>query len=127
MSSHKTLRLARNVALSAVVALTCGVAAHAGAAPNEISAHRAVIGYSDLDLSQHADVRRLYSRLQRASDEVCSQYRFSRDLRTKRQYSSCYQDSLSRAVDSVGHAAVKAMYEDHIRMAGRSGKLHAST
>lgn len=127
MSSHKTFRIARNVALSAVVALTFGVAAHAGNATTQISAHQTVIGYSDLDLSQHSDVRVLYGRLQRASNEVCGQYRDSRDLRMKRQYSVCYQDALSRAVDSVGHASVKAMYEDHIRMAGRDGKMQASS
>jgi UrcA family protein len=127
MSSHKTFRIARNVAFSAVVALTFGVAAHAGDAPNEGSVHQTVIGYSDLDLSQDSDVRALYGRLQRASGEVCNQFRNSPDLRTKRQYTACYQDALSRAVDSVGHASVKAMYEDHIRMAGRSGKMQAST
>ena len=127
MSSHKTFRIARNVALSAVVALTFGVAAHAGDSLDETSAHKTVIGYSDLDLSRNSDVRVLYGRLQRASDEVCNQFRHSPDLRTKRQYNACYQDALSRAVDSVGHASVKAMYEDHIRMAGRDGKMQASS
>lgn len=130
MSSPKTLRVARYVACSAVAALTFGVAAHAGdSATTQSGVHQTVIRYSDLDLSRDADVRVLYSRLQNGANEVCGQYRDARDLRTKRQYSACYQDTLSRAVDSVGHAAVKAMYaaDDRIRVAGRSAKTPAST
>ena len=129
MSSPKTLNVARYVALGAITALTFGVAAHAGDATTGTGAHKTVIRYTDLDLSQDAGVRELYSRLQRASDQVCGQYRDSRDLRTKRLYNACYQDTLARAVDSVDHAAVTAMFaaDDRVRMAGRGGKTQAST
>lgn len=129
MSSYQTFRIARYAAVSAVVALSFGVAAHAGDAMTQNGAHQTVIHYSDLDLSQDADVRVLYSRLQRGSDEVCGQYRDARDLRTKRQYSACYQDTLARAVDSVDHAAVTAMFaaDDRVRVAGRGIKARTST
>ncbi len=129
MSSHKTFGVARCVTLSALAALTFGVAAHAGDAPVIANVNKTVIRYSDLDLSQDSDVRTLYSRLQRASDRVCNQNRNGRDLRAKRLYDACYQDTLSRAVDTIGHAAVKAIYaaDDRIRVAGRGVKSQAST
>ena len=129
MSSHKTLDVARYVALGAITALTFSVAAHAGDATTAAGGLKTVINYTDLDLSQDADVRELYSRLQRTSDKVCDQNRDGRDLRAKRLYNACYQDTLARAVESVGHAAVKAVYaeDDRIRMAGRGVKAQAST
>lgn len=129
MSSHKTLDVARYVALGAITALTFSVAAHAGDATTEDGQRKTVIIYNDLDLSQDADVRELYSRLRRASDKVCDQNHDHRDLRAKRLYNACYQDALARAVESVGHAAVKAVYaeDDRIRMAGRGAKPQAST
>lgn len=129
MSSHKTFRVARHVVLGAITALTFGVAAHAGDVTTEAGTHKTVISFSDLDLSRDADVRTLYSRLRRASDEVCGQYRDSRDLRTKQIYKMCYQDTLARAVESVDHAAVTAMYaaDERVRMANRGTKGQAST
>jgi UrcA family protein len=129
MSSHKTFRVARYVAFSAIATLGFGVAAHAGDAATATGAKETVIRYSDLDLSQDADVRTLYSRLQRASNRVCDLNQDGRDLRAKRLYQACYQDTLGRAVDNVGHAAVKAMYasDDKIRVAGRGVKGQAST
>jgi UrcA family protein len=129
MSSQKTFRVARNVAVGAIAALAFGVAAHAGDVTTGAPAHQTVIRYSDLDLSKDADVRTLYSRLQRASDRVCDQNSDGRDLRMRRVYDACYQDTLARAVESIGHSAVTAMYAaDHnIRVAGRSGKVRAST
>jgi UrcA family protein len=128
MSSYKTFRIARCAALTAVAALTFGVAAHAGDT-TAVGVNKTVIRYTDLDLSQDADVRELYSRLQRGANEVCGQFRNARDLRTKRQYSACYQDTLGRAVDNVDHVAVTAMYaaDDQIRVAGRGVKALTST
>ena len=84
MSRYKTFRIARCAALTAVAALTFGVAAHAGDA-TEVGANKTVIRYTDLDLSQDADVRVLYTRLQRGAEQVCGQFRNARDLRIKRQ------------------------------------------
>ena len=59
-------------------------------------------------------------------------YRFNisaRNLRMRRQFDACYQDTLARAVDSVGHASVKAVFasDERIHMAGRNGKAQSST
>lgn len=133
MSSHNTFRVARYVALGAVTALTFSVAAQARDQARDTTtptgAHQTVISYSDLDLSRDADVRELYARLRRASDEVCGQFRSSPELRTKRLYKSCFDDTLTRAVESVGHAAVTAMLaaDGRVRVAGRDTKVHPST
>lgn len=129
MSSHQTFHVARHVVFGAIAALTLGVSAHAGEVTTVADAQQTVIGYSDLDLSRDADVRTLYSRLQRASRMVCDQHRDIRDLRARRLQEACYQDTLARAVDSVGDASVQAMYakDSRIRVAGRGVKAQAST
>lgn len=129
MFSQKTLRVARYVGVAAVTALTFGVSAHAADAIAAAGPAKATINYSDLDLSKDADVHALYSRLQRASSRVCGDYTDLRNLRMRRQFDACYQDTLARAVDSVGHASVKAVFasDERIHMAGRNGKAQSST
>lgn len=121
MSSHRFFRVARCVVLGAVAALTFGVAAHAGDALTDASTSRAVVSFADLDLSKDADARELYARLQVATVRVCRKDWPLRDLGVRRLYEACYQDTLARAVDSVGDAAVNAMYaaDDRIRVTGR--------
>lgn len=128
MSSHQTFNIARYVALGALTVLTFGVTAHAGEATAQSDEHSTVIRYSDLDLSRADGVRALYSRLQRAAGEVCGEYRDTRDLRMKRLYAACYQDSLARAVERVDHVAVTAMFAaDHqFRVASHGAKSPAS-
>jgi UrcA family protein len=127
MSSQKTFRVARYVAACAFTALTFGAAAHAEDALNTTVA-KATVEYTDLDLSKQADAQTLYGRLQRASDRLCVQYKEQRDLRKMKLYNACYQDTLVRAVDAVGHSAVKAAYasDDKVRIAHRSTKSQAS-
>lgn len=128
MSSSKPLHVARCVAACAVTALYFGVS-HAGEPTAAADRAQTVISYTDLDLSKEADVRTLYGRLRRASDKVCGEYGDLRNLRMRRLYDACYQDTLARAVDSVGHAAVKALFaaDPQIRVAGRSVKTQART
>ncbi|HEY0684373.1 MAG TPA: UrcA family protein [Steroidobacter sp.] len=129
MSSPVTFRVARFAAIGAFAALSFGVTAQAGELSTEVGPAKTVIQYSDLDLSKEADVRALYSRLQRASARVCNQNSDIRDLRMKRLYSACYQETLERAVESVGHSALTAAFaaDDQIRVAGRDDKAQAST
>ena len=129
MFSPITVRVARLVAVGALTALSFGVTAHAGDLSTEVGPAKTVIGFSDLDLSKAADARVLYSRLQRASSHVCDSYSDIRDLRMKQLYAACYQDTLARAVEDVGNAAVKAEFaaDDEIRVAEREGKALAST
>ena len=129
MSSQKAFRVARYVATCAFTALTFGAAAHAGDAPSTATVATTTVGYTDLDLSKQADAQALYGRLQRASDRVCAQYKEQRNLVRMRLYNDCYQDTLARAVDSVGHASVQAVHaaDESVRIASRSTKSRAST
>jgi UrcA family protein len=114
----KPMGVARYVAAFGVAALSLGaVAAHADPV-------KAVVNYSDLDLSRAADARSLYARLQKASDQVCSVYKDTRNLTRKRLFEACYQDSLTRAVDDIGHASVQAVFvaDERIRLASRPSK-----
>lgn len=127
MSSPITVRVARLVVVGALAALSFG--AQAGELSTEEGSAKTVIGFSDLDLSKEADARVLYSRLQRASSHVCDGYSEVRDLRTKQLFDACYQDTLARAVEDVGHASVKAAFaaDNRIRVAKREGKALART
>ena len=129
MSSQKTFRVARYVAACAFTALTFGAAAHAGDAPATSTVAATTVDYTDLNLSNQADAQTLYGRLQRASDRVCVQYKEQRNLGKMKMYRACYQDALARAVDSVGHASVQAVYaaDESVRIASRSMKSRAST
>lgn len=129
MSSHNTFRVARHVAMSAIAVLAIGATAHADDATTRVGGHQTVIRMHDLDLSQDADVRKLYSRLRRAADSVCEQIPNDRDLRAKRLYKECYQDTLARAVKSVGNSALTAMHaaDDRIRVAGRRNEAEPNT
>jgi UrcA family protein len=123
-------RIARYIAAFGVAALSCGAAsAHADqvadpAARVTMDPTETVVVYSDLDLSNESDVQSLYARLQRASERVCGQDKDLRNLRLKRLQDACYQDSLERAVDAVGHASVKAIFvaDERIRLASRASK-----
>jgi UrcA family protein len=125
----KNGRVARFVVAFGVAALSFGAAsAHASDVSDETTT-RTVVDYTDLDLSQAADVRSLYARLQRASARVCGDHKDVRSLAGKRTYDACYQKSLSRAVDAVNHSAVTAMYaaENRTKVAGRVSKVSANT
>jgi UrcA family protein len=129
MSSQKTFRAARYVAACAITALTFGAAAHASDVSTDVVGRATTtVRYGDLDLSKQADAQTLYGRLQRASNNVCVEYKELRNLQRMMLYNTCYRESLARAVDNVGHAAVKAAYnaDDRVRIASRSKKSQAS-
>lgn len=128
MSSQKTFRVARYITACAFTALTFGAAAHAGDVSTDLDVQKTTVQYSDLDLSKQADAQTLYGRLQRASDRVCAQYKEPLNLSKMKLYNACYQDTLARAVDNVGHAAVKAVYaaDERVQIASRARKSQAS-
>jgi UrcA family protein len=129
MTAAKNVRVARFVVAFGVAALSCGAASAHPSAQNDAQMAKAVVNYTDLDLSKEADVRSLYARLQRASARVCDDYKDLRSLAMKRSYEVCYQESLSRAVDEVNHSSVTAMFaaDSRIKMAGRVAKVSANT
>jgi UrcA family protein len=129
MTAAKNVRVARFVAAFGVAALSCGAASAHPSAQSDADTAKAVVNYTDLDLSKAADVRSLYERLQRASAQVCGDYKDMRNLAMRRSYEVCYQESLSRAVNAVNHSAVTAMLaaDSRIKVAGRVGKVSANT
>lgn len=129
MTTAKNVRVARFVVACGVAALSCGAALAHPADQNAPEAAKAVVKYTDLDLSKEADARSLYARLQRASARVCGDFKDLRVLAVKRNYDVCYQESLSRAVDAVNHSTVTAMFaaDRRIKMAGRVAKVSANT
>lgn len=129
MTTAKNVRVARFVVAFGVAALSCGAASAQPFAQSDMGTAKAVVNYTDLDLSQEADVRSLYTRLQRASARVCGDYKDLQTLAMKRSYAVCYQESLSRAVDAVNHSAVTAMFaaDSRIKVAGRVAKVSANT
>ena len=124
----KSVRVARFVAFGIAAVSFAAATVHA-ADTNPATVAMTTVNYSDLDLSKDADVHALYVRLQNASERVCGSNRDLRDLRMKRLQSTCYQETLARAVDNVGHAAVKAVYaaDERIKVAGRVSKAQAAT
>jgi UrcA family protein len=129
MTTAKNVRVARYVVAFGVAALACGAASAHPSEQSDADQAKAVVNYTDLDLSNQADVRSLYARLQRASARVCGDYKDLRSLAMKRSYEVCYQSSLSRAVDAVNHSAVTAMFaaDSRVKVAGRVAKVSANT
>lgn len=69
------------------------------------------VGYADLDLSQPADVARLYARLKLAAKRACDSHPNDlRNLRVQHLQRQCYERSLRMAVEQVEHASIKALY-----------------
>jgi UrcA family protein len=109
--------------LMAGVAVLAMSAVHAQAEPTQ-----ATVKYEDLDLSQPAAAKALYTRLQAAARRVCA----SNDVRNvsmRRLENMCYREALARAVDEIGHASVKALYatDDSIRLAARRSESRTRT
>ena len=129
MTTAKNVHVARVVVALGVAAFSFGAASAHASDQNDAATAKAVVNYTDLNLSNPADVRSLYERLQRASARVCGDYKDLRSLAMKRAFDACYQDSLSRAVDEVNHSAVTAMFaaDSRIKVAGRVAKVSANT
>jgi UrcA family protein len=72
----------------------------ASATPADDSVRSVVVRYSDLDLSQPADARRLYDRIKKAARAVCEANPFS-DLAQLAQYRMCVSRAVRDAVDKV--------------------------
>jgi UrcA family protein len=129
MITAKNVLAARFVVAFGVAALSFGAATAQASDQSDAAVAKAVVDYTDLNLANDADVRSLYARLQRASARVCGDYKDLRSLAMKRAYGACYQESLSRAVDSIDHSAVTAMFaaDSRIKVAGRVAKVSANT
>ena len=100
----------RKTCASIVIAVlaTCftGVAS---AKDNDPYLKQTEVSYSDLDLTQVADAKKLYSRVWHAAHEVC-RAEFGVTSRTQRVEEACFQRSVEEAVHSVSDPNLTAVY-----------------
>ena len=119
MLMHQSLSAPVRVVGMALTIAAASLLANVAAAKDD--AVSAVVGYSDLDLTQSADATRLYSRLKYVSQKVCASYA-SRELRMQRLHAACMDDALSAAVEKVNDTKLSSLHaaEPRIRLARRS-------
>jgi UrcA family protein len=86
------------VTLSSLLGFGAAIGAASSAHADEATAVK--VSYSDLNLSQSADVKTLYRRLENAAADVCSEYQ-SRDLARHMAYTRCYDSALESAVTEI--------------------------
>ena len=108
----------RVIGTALVIAAASMIAAVASAKGNDGS-FSTVVRYGDLDLTQSADVSRLYARLKYASEKVCYVTDDSKNLRMKTLQADCMQGALNRAVASVNEPKLTQLHaaEPRIRVA----------
>ena len=108
----------RVIGTALVIAAASRVAAVALATGNDGS-FSSVVRYGDLDLTQSADVGRLYARLKYASEKVCYRTDDWHDLRMKALQLECTQGALNRAVETVNEPKLTQLHaaEPRIRVA----------
>ena len=108
----------RVIGTALVIAAASMIAAVASAKGNDGS-FSTVVRYGDLDLTQSADVGRLYARLKHASEKVCYVTDDSKNLRMQTLQADCMQGALNRAVASVNEPKLTQLHaaEPRIRVA----------
>jgi len=110
----------RVIGTALVIAAASMIAAVASAKGNDGS-FSTVVRYGDLDLTQSADVSRLYARLKYASEKVCYVTDDYHNLRMKQVQADCMQGALNRAVERVNEPKLTQLHaaEPRIRVAGK--------
>jgi UrcA family protein len=87
----------------------------ASAATADDGARQAVVKYSDLDLSQPNDARRLYRRIKQAAREVCENNPQSQ-LELLRRYKECMAKAVNDAVGQVQSTQVAAIHRSDMHL-----------
>jgi len=101
------------IALTALAAACLGLMLSPARAANPDPAYAPVsqlVRYSDLNLSSHQGVARLYQRIEAAARYVCGSDSGSRSLTDWSQARACAETSASRAVATIDNAALTAFY-----------------
>jgi UrcA family protein len=86
------------VTLSSLLGFGAAVGCASNAHADEATAVK--VSYTDLNLSQPADVQTLYRRLEKAAASACGQYR-SPELARHLAYTRCYDSALESAVTEI--------------------------
>jgi UrcA family protein len=111
--------LVKRHALGGLAALAVALTANlACAAPGDFGPRTALVHYSDLDLSQPKDARRLYGRIKAAAREVCDNAPY-KDLSSLRQYEMCVAHAVANAVQFVNATEVTRVHEGDARLVSR--------
>ena len=82
------------------------------AAPSHIDDAAVKVSYSDLNINNEAGAKVLYSRLQRASQEVCGvgSHSIVRSLTETRKAQACYEDALTSAIEKLDSELLTAIH-----------------
>ena len=107
--------------VTGIIALAATIAAFgatAQAAQPTAASHRSVtVTYNDLDLSSQAGIGKLYNRLEKAVDKVCSPREDLRNLVMFRDWQHCLDAALD---DAVRQMNLPALARVHFEATGRS-------
>ena len=112
--------LVKRHALIGLAALATVLTANlALATPEGDGTRTLVVRYSDLDLSQARDERRLYSRIKIAARSVCDNSPNS-DLARLAQYEKCIAHAVTNAVDTVNATQLTEIRQADTRLVSRN-------
>jgi UrcA family protein len=119
MLMHQSRSAPVRVIGTALVIAAASLVASIASAQEDDGRVSTVVRYGDLDLSQSADVARLYSRLKYASEKVCYISYDNRNLRKQQSQANCMQGALNRAVTTVNEPKLTQLHaaEPRIRVA----------
>jgi UrcA family protein len=92
------------------------------AAPTHASDRQTTVQFEDLDMTRERDVKELYTRLQRASKNVCRDTR-ERGLSQRQFFKECYEEALQRAVDGVNAVQLTKLHASRDNMVAQRGKV----
>ena len=119
MLMHQSRSASVRVIGTALVIAAASMIATMASATENVRQLSTVVRYGDLDLTQSADVGRLYARLKYASEKVCYVSDDNRNLRAKQRQADCMQGALNRAVETVNEPQLTQLHaaEPRIRVA----------
>ena len=94
------------------LSLLAPVAAHAAASQETLAV---AVSHADLDLAQPQGATIMLTRLDRAALTACGASSFSfRQVQDEVRASSCYRQSMDRAVADLAAPSVTALYREHV-------------
>ena len=97
---------------TAVILLLTIPATGVAASLSQIDDNSITVSYADLDIESEAGAKVLYSRLKRASEDVCGveSYLESGSLTRTRKAKLCYAETLASAVDKLDSELLSSIH-----------------
>ena len=100
--------------IAAIVAMGLALPlAGMAAAPSHIDDAAVKVSYSDLNINNEAGAKVLYSRLQRASQEVCGvgSHNIVRSLTETKKARACYEKALTAAIEKLDSELLTVIHD----------------